>query len=164
MHEAHPSHPSLCRALRRHPDRLQAAFRLLRLGLRLADEEYRGGELRVAHVEPDGDPEYTQAVPHRGLFWGWLLVVAALFELRAALLNRGRRWATWCAVAASVAFLLYAVVIDAGEARIGWNLAFFLPAGGVVLTVLIALGRWIWSRIAAWFAPAVTTRDGPAVR
>ena len=131
-------------------------------------KEYRGVDLLVGHVEPSGpgteEKDYASAVSHRGLLWSWLLMGATLFGLRATILRRGRLWGTWCAVAATLALLLGLLVIDAGDVEIGWLLAFFLPAGGVVLKLFIFLGRWLWRRMPSSFAPGVTTPDEPAVR
>lgn len=127
-------------------------------------QEYRGTDLLVAHVEPDGDLEYAAAVSHRGLIWSWLLLAATLLGLRATVLNRGRRWATWCVVAATLAFVLGVAVIEAGEPRVGWFLALGAPTAGVVLKILIAFGRWIWRHVGPRFAPAVTTPGEGAVR
>jgi hypothetical protein len=127
-------------------------------------KEYRGADLLVGHVQSDGDDDYAAAVSHRGLVWSWLLIGATLLGLRATILRRGRLWGTWCAVAATLALLLWFLVIDAGEPYIGLELAFLLPAGGAILKLLIFLGRWLWREVPTWFAPSVTTPDEPAVR
>jgi hypothetical protein len=127
-------------------------------------KEYYGAELLVGHVEPDGpgfeDKEYATGVAHRGLVLGWLIFAAAVLGLHTAVRREGRLWATWCAVAAALSLVFAFFVIDAGAPRAGWFIAFFLPAGGVVLKILLALGRWIAKR----FAPSVTTPEEPAVR
>ena len=123
-------------------------------------QPYHGAELLVGHVEPDGDREYADAVANRGLLFGWLLFAAAAVGLAGAVFRGGRLWATWSAVTAVLALALGFFVIDAGDPDVGWFLALLLPTGGVVLKILVALGRWILRR----FAPAVTTPDEPAVR
>jgi hypothetical protein len=127
-------------------------------------QTYRAADLLVLNVEPGGssaaDAEYAESVAESGLVFAWLLLVAAVLGLRAAVLGGGRRWATWCAVTAALTLLMGFFVIDAGEIDIGWLLTLFLTAGGVVLKILIALGSWLHGR----FAPAVTTPDEPAVR
>ena len=123
-------------------------------------QPYRGAELLVGHVEADGDEDYAARVAHRGLLFGWLLFGAGVVGLLGAVFRGGRLWATWCAVTAVLALALGFFVIDAGEPDLGWALALFIPAGGVVLKILIALGRWIAKR----FAPAVTTPDELSVR
>ena len=133
-------------------------------------QPYHGAELLVGHVEPDGDREYADAVANRGLLFGWLLFAAAAVGLAGAVFRGGRLWATWSAVTAVHAPARGVFVNDAGDPfrmrpgrsseLIGWFLALLLPTGGVVLKILLALGRWILRR----FAPAVTTPDEPAVR
>jgi hypothetical protein len=123
-------------------------------------QPYRGAELLVGHLEADGDEEYAASVAHRGLVFGWLLFGAGVVGLWGAVRRGGRLWATWCAVTAILSLSFGFVVIDAGDPDIGWALTLFLPTGGVVLKILLALGRWIARR----FAPAVTTPDEPAVR
>lgn len=121
---------------------------------------YHGAELLVGHVEADGDQEYADAVAKRGLLFGWLLFAGAAVGLAGAVFRGGRLWATWCAIMAVLSLAFGFFVIDAGDPDVGWFLTLFVPAGGVVLKILIALGRWLHGR----FAPAVTTPDEPAVR
>jgi hypothetical protein len=122
-------------------------------------QPYHGAELLVGHVE-SSDPEYADDVAKRGLLFGWLLFAAAAVGLAGAACRDGRLWATWCAITAVLSLAFGLFVINAGEPDVGWFLTLAIPAGGVALKIVIALGRWLHGS----FAPAVTTPDEPAVR
>lgn len=129
--------------------------------------EYRGVDLLRGHVQPDyaesvESREFAAQVARRGIFFGWLLGAAAMIGLFRALFRQGRLWATWCAITAALALVL-GLAVGLADTDIGWELAFFVPLGGVALKILFAFARLTWRGLQR-LAPVVTTPDRPGVR
>lgn len=102
---------------------------------------YRGVDLLVGDVQPDGDVEYAEEMSATGLPLSWLLLASALTGLLLAIWKRGKLWATLCTVTATAAFVL-GVALDLNP-DVGWVIAFFVPVVGVAVKVLAAIARAI---------------------
>ena len=112
--------------------------------------DFSGVDLILQDVEPQpaapgwpigqSDRDFADSVESNGAPAAVVLLLVAVLGLALALFAGGRLWGTCCFVAA-LATLAIAVFVNMSDAYIGWHLAFWLTAGGVVTRFLSAVRR-----------------------
>lgn len=107
-----------------------------------AKADFRGVDLLIQDVQATepADEEFAEEVEAYGAPFAWALALTGLAGLALAVFARGALWGTLCLLAWCWTSLL-SVAVCLGDAYIGWHLAFWLPAGGIVARFLVAVRR-----------------------